>query len=145
VETLRSRAWRLGAPWCGLCTSPRFRAPRTSSPDLRHSASPSSAAQSPRRRPWISPWRSLFASGRPGAPQCLVRVAPPLAASCVAAGLTPPPALALHQGRRIPNRRSRSFRGRVKPTHAGPPEGPDPPANLSRRILIQRIRFAPSF
>jgi hypothetical protein len=67
------------------------------------------------------------------------------AASRIAAGLTPPPALALHQGRRIPNRRSGSFRRRVKPTRAGQPAGPHPLANLSRRILIQRIRFAPRF
>jgi hypothetical protein len=37
------------------------------SPELRRRASPPSAVPRRRRRPWSSPWRSLFASGRPGA------------------------------------------------------------------------------
>jgi hypothetical protein len=55
-------------------------------PDLRLRASPPSAAQSPRRRPWSSLWRSPCTSSRPGAtpatngaPERLVRIAPPLA------------------------------------------------------------------
>jgi hypothetical protein len=61
-------------------------------------------------------------------PHCAAapRLAPPLAA-----GWSPPPVLALHQSRRIPNRRSGSIRGRVKPAHTGQPAEFHPPTILA--------------
>jgi hypothetical protein len=125
------------------------RAARLPSPDLRRRSLPPSAARSPRRRPFSSPWNPPCASCRlgatltaNGAPQRHIRITPPLSVAPPSQSRRHRPAAATWGAcvRPEPPDRDPTARVPFDPGPRRPPRLVAPECHPGRRILIRRIR-----